>query len=48
MKPFQITIRTNSQCIRYHALAASSGTAASAAAELFGDEPCGITVLCLE
>jgi hypothetical protein len=46
MKPFTITARTAAHCIRYSALAMSSIDAAIAAADLFGDTPCGITVTC--
>jgi hypothetical protein len=48
MKTFLITARTSARCIRYHALAPSSSAADSDARALFGDEPCGITVICLE
>jgi hypothetical protein len=44
MKPFHITARTATHCIRYGAIARSSIQAALDAAELFGDTPCGITV----
>lgn len=44
VKPFQITVRTDTACMRYTALAVSSPDAAVHAAELFGDIPCGITV----
>jgi hypothetical protein len=46
MKPFLVTARTATQCIRYRALAASSSQAAADASDLFGDEPCGVTVRC--
>jgi len=44
MKKFQITARTAASCIHYSALAFSSFDAALAAADLFGDEPCSISV----
>jgi hypothetical protein len=47
MKSFQITIRTVDRCLRYQALAATSSQAMGDAAELLGDEPCGITVVSL-
>jgi hypothetical protein len=44
MKPFLITARTATACMTFSTLAHSSSDAAVMAAELLGDQPCGITV----
>lgn len=48
MKIFFITTRTITHYTRYTASAVSSSQAAIDAAEMFGDTPCGITVICTE
>jgi hypothetical protein len=48
MRKFAITARTAAQCIQFGALATSSAEADRNARALFGDEPCGITIICLE
>lgn len=45
MHRFQITVRTAAGRTIYSALAATSSDALMDAAELFGDTPCGITVI---
>ena len=45
MRPFIVTARTPIVNITFSALARSSGEAAMLAAELLGDQPCGITVV---
>jgi hypothetical protein len=48
LKPFRVTARTATSCIHYSAIATSSANAAIDAAELFGDEPCSVTVTPLQ
>jgi hypothetical protein len=44
MKTFLITARTRLLSVTFRARARSSSEVAARACELFGDEPCGITV----
>lgn len=48
MESFQITAHNGKRYLRYAALATSSVDAALAAADLFGDEPCSVTVTPLQ
>jgi len=45
MNHFTVTVRTTGSSTTYTALAQSSGDAYANAADLFGDTPCGITVV---
>lgn len=45
MSHFTITVRTATHRNTFSAIAASSCEAAMLAAELLGDQPCGITVV---
>lgn len=47
MKPFLVTARTATSCEQFTHFAESSARAAEDVAGRF-DEPCGITVTCLE
>jgi hypothetical protein len=48
MKAFQITAHNGARFVRYSAIAACSVDAAIDAADLFGEEPCSITVTPLQ
>lgn len=45
MNHFTVTVRTSASRMTYTAVAPSSGSAYETAADLFGDTPCGITVV---
>lgn len=45
MRPYLITARTPTVCLRFSTMARSSAEAAQLTAELLGDQPCGITVV---
>lgn len=45
MNQFTVTVRTSASRTTFTTLASSSGDAYESAADLFGDMPCGITVL---
>lgn len=45
MSAFTVTVRTALRCTRYTAIAHTSSEASHAAAALFADIPCGITVV---
>lgn len=45
MRTFHVTIRTSGDPTEYTAIARSSTEAFDHAAELFADQPCGITVI---